>query len=64
MEPRIALVNGRPTLKAAGIRKTTLDRLRKWVYAQYPRPVIADVVSQAVDHWLDHKEGRKAGGAA
>lgn len=48
----------RPELTTVGIRRDVMDRLRDYVFAQYPRPVIADVASEAIEDWLS-KRGQK-----
>jgi hypothetical protein len=46
----------RPALSTVGIRQETRDRLRQYVdELESPRVLLADVVSIAVDEWLNRR---------
>jgi hypothetical protein len=47
----------RPKLTNVGIRQSTKERLENFAYTQNPRLVIADIISIAVEAWLDKQEG-------
>jgi len=47
----------RPKLVTVGIRKDTQEQLQAYVYAQNPRPIIADVVSLAVEKYIEEQGG-------
>ena len=46
----------RPALSTVGIRQETRDRLRQYVEElESPRVLLADIVSVAVNEWLDRR---------
>ena len=45
----------RPEVTTVGVRLKTRERLRRYIEEQSPRLVMTDVVSIAVERYIDHK---------